>query len=151
MRHSIGMPAPRLVLDTNAALDLWLFDDPRSAALGDAIARGAWQPVTNAACRDEWRRVLRYAAFALDEARIAELEARFDAICESVAATRDAPLPRCRDADDQKFLELARDARAACLVTRDAELLRLARRTQRDAGFTVATPENVPSRPTGSR
>lgn len=134
------MPAPRLVLDTNVALDLWLFDDPCCAGLRDALARGAWQAVTSAACHEEWRRVLRYAALALDEARIADLEARFDALCDFVAVTRDAPLPRCRDADDQKFLELARDAGALLLVTRDAELLRLSRRTQRACGFAVVPP-----------
>ena len=51
-------------------------------------------------------------------------------------------LPRCRDPDDQRFLELARDAGAAALVTRDRELLRLARRTMRMARFDVLTPES---------
>ena len=36
-------------------------------------------------------------------------------------------LPRCRDADDQKFLELAATAGADVLVTKDRELLRMKR------------------------
>ena len=136
------MPLPRLVLDTNAVLDLLLFADPRCEPLRMAIALGTWQPVTNDACRAEWHRVLRYAALALDAARIAGLEAAYDALCEPCIGTRQAPLPRCRDPDDQKFLELARDAGAQWLVTRDDALLRLTRRTQRDCGFAVVTPDD---------
>jgi len=131
----------RLVLDTNAALDLLHFHDARCAGLRDAIARGRATVHTNAACRAEFLRVLRYPALALDPARIGALEAAYDALCLRVDTARDGALPRCRDRDDQAFLELARDARADALLTRDAELLRLARRAQRDAGFTVSVPE----------
>lgn len=137
------MPA-RLVLDTNALLDLWLFDDPRCAFLRDGLAAGTLHIVSNAACRDEFRRVLHYRALALDDARRDALAARFDGECRIVEpAARAEKLPRCRDADDQKFLELARDAGARALVTRDAELLKLARRAHRAAGFAVATPEQL--------
>ena len=130
-----------IVLDTNAALDLFWFDDPRCAALRDALAAGHARLVTRADCRAEFLRVLRYAALALDEAAIARLARDFDDRCETVDGTRDAPLPRCRDRDDQIFLELARDAGAQFLLTRDAQLLRLAARTRRDAGFDIRTPE----------
>ena len=49
-----------------------------------------------------------------------------------------AGLPRCRDKDDQKFLEAALAARADVLVTKDRALLDLARRTAR---FRIVTPE----------
>jgi putative PIN family toxin of toxin-antitoxin system len=134
---------PRLVLDTNAWLDGLVFDDARVAALFASLCAGEVVAVSNPACRDEWRRVLRYPQFALDAARCAELEAAYDALTtrfepgEPLAST----LPRCRDPDDQKFLELARDARAVALLTRDAELLNLSRRAQRDAGFAILLPE----------
>ena len=48
-----------------------------------------------------------------------------------------ARLPRCRDGDDQKFLEAARDARAEFLVTKDKALLGLA------APFRIVTPEGL--------
>ena len=47
-------------------------------------------------------------------------------------------LARCRDPDDQKFLTLAAAVRADCLVTRDRELLRLARRCA--ARFAILRP-----------
>jgi predicted nucleic acid-binding protein len=37
-------------------------------------------------------------------------------------------LPVCTDKDDQKFLELARDANATILITKDKALLKLARK-----------------------
>jgi predicted nucleic acid-binding protein len=109
--------------------------------LRKALAEGRAQAVTSAACSAEWRRVLRYPALALDAATIERLEREHAALCLPVETRREGPLPRCRDGDDQVFLELARDAGAAALLTRDAELLRLSRRTQRDAGFAILPPE----------
>ncbi|KWZ43575.1 MULTISPECIES: PIN domain-containing protein [Burkholderia] len=50
------------------------------------------------------------------------------------------PLPKCKDRDDQKFLELAYAARADWLISKDRALLKLARRTERDFGFRIAQP-----------
>jgi uncharacterized protein len=129
-------PPPRVVLDTNAALDVLCFADPRCAALAAALAAGRVVAVTNAACSAEWRRVLRYPVLGLSAMDIARLEAAHDALCVVIDAALDTRLPRCRDPDDQCFLELARDAGAIALLTRDAELLRLARRVP----FAIVTP-----------
>ena len=50
------------------------------------------------------------------------------------------PLPKCRDRDDQKFLELAHASRADWLVSKDRAVLKLAKRTARDFGFRIAQP-----------
>ena len=50
------------------------------------------------------------------------------------------PLPKCKDRDDQKFLELAHAARANWLVSKDRALLKLDKRTARDFGFRIAQP-----------
>lgn len=57
-----------------------------------------------------------------------------------LSVSSDVTLPRCRDRDDQKFLELAYQAGAVALLTRDDELLRLARRAKRDGLFTILPP-----------
>ena len=54
-----------------------------------------------------------------------------------------AALPVCRDADDQKFLELARACRADFLVTKDLLLLELDRRKARRAPFGIVTPAQL--------
>ena len=46
----------------------------------------------------------------------------------------------CKDADDQKFIDLAIAQRVAALLTRDRALLRLAARARR-FGVVIAPPE----------
>ena len=77
-------------------------------------------------------------ALRLTQADIERLQATHEALCVRIDETRAGDLPRCRDPDDQPFLELARDAGAMALLTRDAQLLRLARRCV----FAIATPES---------
>ena len=50
-------------------------------------------------------------------------------------------LPVCSDKDDQKFLEVARDASADILVTKDKALLKLARKTAQAGLFRIMVPE----------
>jgi predicted nucleic acid-binding protein len=140
-------PAIRLVLDSNACLDLFVFDDPGAAALHAALACGAAQAVDDEVGRAEWLRVLRYPAIGLDAPRIAAAEARHAGLVQRWNGPdrwSGAPaLPRCRDPDDQPFLELAARCAAHALVTRDANLLRLSRRTLAVAGFVVVPPAQI--------
>lgn len=131
-----------LVLDTNVCLDLFVFQDPRWAQLAAAMESGAVQAVTRADCRDEYRLVLHYPHLPLDDSTRPQAAARFDALIRVVApTTRALRLPVCTDRDDQKFLEIARDAGAAVLVTKDKALLKLARRTARENLFRIMAPE----------
>ncbi|MFC5593672.1 PIN domain-containing protein [Lysobacter niastensis] len=139
---------PRIVLDTNACLDLFLFRDARAAALLAAMRSGEVAAVTDSACREEWLRVLRYPQLAIDDAARGAAMSAFDALVRCVDAKEPAgatPLPRCADPDDQKFLSLARDAGAHWLVSRDDELLKLGRRTRRDGLFGIIEPCSWPS------
>jgi putative PIN family toxin of toxin-antitoxin system len=140
----------RIVLDTNVCLDLFVFDDPRSSILMQALQGGTLQAVTRADCRTEWLLVLAYPQFSLDAARQADSSARFDRLITclapdaeampALAARKAVALPRCRDADDQKFLETARDAGAATLLTKDKALLKLAGRCRRAGLFDILLP-----------
>lgn len=136
-----------VVLDTNVCLDLFVFRDPRAARLDAALRSGALRVVCDAHCREEWRCVLAYPQWKLDAATQARHLAQLDALAGADASTLAATLaetprpPRCRDPDDQKFLELAARAGARWLFTRDDALLRLSRRTQREMGLGIMTPE----------
>jgi putative PIN family toxin of toxin-antitoxin system len=138
----IPAPAKPIVIDTNVCLDLFVFRDPRWAPLLAALESGRVRAVTRADCRDEYRIVLHYAHLPLDDATRPHAADRFDALIEVVAPTsRALRLPVCTDRDDQKFLEIARDADAAVLVTKDKALLKLARRTARENLFRIMTPD----------
>ena len=134
---------PRVVLDTNVCLDLFVFADPRCAGLAAALQGGAIEAVTVAACEDEWRMVLGYPQLALEEAVRAHAIAAFDALVRRLPEARMATvrLPRCADPDDQKFLELAACAGARWLLSRDRALLAWNRRCLREHGFAIVTPQ----------
>lgn len=132
----------RLVLDTNVLLDLFVFHDPRWSVLLAALRSGAVHGVTRSDCRQEWLYVLRYPHLPLDDEKRQAATAEFDRLIQmSSAASGAAPLPVCSDRDDQKFLELARDAQASVLVTKDKALLKLARRTAKAGMFRILTPQ----------
>jgi putative PIN family toxin of toxin-antitoxin system len=133
-----------VVFDTNVLVSLYVFADSRFAALRARIESGEWQALTNDSCFGEFRRVLGYPLFALTEDRQQAALAAYQATATHHAATmlsEAVALPRCKDRDDQKFLELARDAGADWLVTADKALLRLARRDRLRGLFRILTPE----------
>lgn len=136
---------PRIVLDTNVCLDLFVFRDAACAPLAAALAAGQVQAVADAACRREWLRVLEYPSVPIRPEQRAGLRERFDAavrmLVELPTADRLAPLPTCRDPDDQKFLELALASGAPWLISKDRDLLKLARRTRRAGLFLILKPE----------
>ncbi len=143
MSAAQGDATPRIVLDTNVCLDLFVFGDPAVAVLRDALSRGDVIGMTDAACLDEWHRVLAYPVLGLgDDAREAPSQA-YDAVMHRHAAERPAiALPRCADPDDQKFLELAAACNARWLLSRDDALLKLARRMQREHGLEILSPRD---------
>lgn len=135
--------APRIVLDSNVCLDLFAFRDPAAAPLLHALREGAVAAVTDAECRAEWQRILDYPKLALGAELRASCLRDYDEWLRpfaGAAAADAAPLPRCADPDDQKFLELAQAAGARWLLSRDHALVVLGRRTARAGLFEIMTP-----------
>lgn len=138
----IPAPVKRIILDTNVCLDLFVFHDPRWAPLLAALESGTVEAVTRADCRDEYLIVLHYSHLPLDEATRPVAAARFDELIKVIAPpVNGVRLPVCTDKDDQKFLELARDAAVDVLVTKDKALLKLARKTAQAGMFKILVPE----------
>ena len=137
-----GLP---IVLDTNAVLSLWMFEDPALARLRTAIEGGAFTLYTRDDCLGELARVLAYSQFQQTPERQAGIAAAYRARCTliDVVATPACELPACLDRDDQKFLELARDSGATVLLTRDKLVLKLGRRPVIAARFAILTPERL--------
>ena len=135
-----------LVLDTNIALDLFVFQDPASEALRAALAavRVGW--LATDAMRAELVRVLTYPQIVqrLDQRALAP-QAVLDAFDAQVCVVAEAPKApvTCKDADDQKFIDLA-VAHQATLVSKDAHILRMARRLAR---LGVAVRRDWPGEP----
>ncbi len=139
---------PALVLDTNTVLALWMFRDPTLDRLRQWIEAGNCRLYSRADALEELRRVLAYRQFGLDDASqqtiISGYRQRLTPCApeaNEVATVAIARLPRCRDADDQKFLEIAVQWGAKHVLTRDKALLRLARQRTIRERFTILTPE----------
>ncbi|WP_217126751.1 PIN domain-containing protein [Hydrogenophilus thiooxidans] len=162
----------RAVLDTNTALALWWFEDQQLTPLVTAITTQRLEPIASPPLIAEWRALVSRlhakettaptesatesavaiappiaGAEAHLSARGIRAHAQFTAWVRPVdhpdaswLATAD--LPRCRDPEDQKFLECAWFHQATWLITRDKALLRLARRLKPGtAPLTIVTPE----------
>lgn len=119
----------RVVLDTNAVLDLLLWHNPEFDLLARAIEGSLVQLVCDDACLRELRTVLRYDKFGLSADDGAALYARYLTQTElsPMPGTPAEGLPRCRDREDQKFFDLAVRAGADLLVSRDRAVLRMGR------------------------
>src|SRR3569623_1127587 len=116
----------RIVLDTNICLDLFVFRDPRWESLLAALKSGAVAAVTRRDCRNEWLFVLEYPHLPLAPISKAAAMAEFDALirCVEVVGAADAArVSVCRDEDELKFLEFARDAQAHVVISKDMALL----------------------------
>jgi uncharacterized protein len=135
----------RVVFDTNVLLSLFVFADSRFAPLRDEIEAGRWQALTSPPCLAEFKRVLGYPLFALSTERQDAACAAYLALARMIDAVpqESVALPKCKDKDDQKFLELARDGHAHWLVTADKALLKLRRGRRLEPLFRIFTPDEI--------
>lgn len=135
----------RLVLDTNVAIDWFVFADPATKRLKEAVVARRVRVLTHECAMQEFRRALGYRSVKLEERRQAQAFEEYCA-CTSVADLAwplsladlrlPANFPRCRDRDDQYFLALAHHARADALASRDKKVLQLRGRVRR-FGLTI--------------
>ncbi|KLD64237.1 toxin [Dyella japonica DSM 16301] len=143
--RAMSKSVPRIVLDTNVALDLFVFRDRACERLKAALEQALVIAVVDEPCREEWQAVLSYPQFGLGEAARQQAMAAFDqavSLLPPAAMTPrpDIKLPRCADPDDQKFLELALASGAQWLLSKDKAVLQLARRTAREGWFQILCP-----------
>ncbi|SAK85047.1 nucleotide-binding protein [Caballeronia catudaia] len=145
MDNSAAPPLPmRVVLDSNVWIDILVFDDPATRPILAALVARTLEALIDERCLRELTRVLDYPQFVRMEVDKTAALATVARLSTLVAATPDEserPLPKCKDRDDQKFLELAHASGAAWLVSKDRAVLKLARRVARDFAFRIAEPK----------
>ena len=119
-----------IVLDTNIALDLLLFADPATQPLSQLLASRQKQWVATVPMRDELARVLDYPLLAArllkHQQTASQVLALWDAQVQLQPVAAKAPYT-CKDADDQKFIDLA-VAHRAPLLSKDRAVLSMAKR-----------------------
>lgn len=141
MAQELAVDTPRVVLDTNAVLDWLVFGDPRIQPVVDALQSDRLRWVACPAMRQELVYMLGHASLARWSPDGPAALAQFDHLAE----IRPDPVanphvgPRCRDADDQIFVDLALTVGARWLLTHDRAVLKLARRAAAN-GLQVVRP-----------
>ena len=133
MTVSVDASPVRVVLDTNIVLDLWLYQDPATPALLEALENKTVQWLATPVMRDELERVLAYAhivqRLALSQLKAEDILAHFDAHAQLMPIAAKAMFV-CKDGDDQKFIDLAAQHQTQ-LISKDKAVLTMRNRMAR--------------------
>ena len=125
-----GASVEPIVIDTNIILDLFVFGDPATAPLRQQLDAGELGWVATQPMRDELERVLAYPQIVprMDfYGRSApEVLGHFDRLVRRVEVAPKTTAT-CKDADDQKFIDLA-VAHGARLLSKDRAVLCMKKR-----------------------
>ena len=121
-----------VIIDTNVVLEWLWFRDPRCDALAQAVGTGQVRWIASAAMHDELVHVLArgIGAGAKGDAGVVLQGWQRWVVPREPDGRTTPPGLRCTDPDDQKFIDLAWQAGASTLLSRDRAVLRLARRAR---------------------
>ncbi len=133
MNVSVDASPVRVVLDTNIVLDLWLYQDPATPALLEALENKSVQWLATPVMRDELERVLAYThivqRLAFSQLTAQDILAHFDAHAQLMPIAAKAMFV-CKDGDDQKFIDLAAQHQTQ-LISKDKAVLTMRNRMAR--------------------
>ena len=122
-----------VVIDTNVALDMWVFKDTRTEDLKNALDKKTLNWIATKAMREELKRVLDYPHIKFRllkmQKTLDDVMANFDALVDIKADASKCKFT-CKDPDDQKFIDLA-VFYSAELISKDKCVLTMKNRLQR--------------------
>jgi putative PIN family toxin of toxin-antitoxin system len=125
-----GLRPVRAVCDTNVVVSALVFADGRLGQIRAAWHSGALVALISKSTVEELIRVLSYPKFRLTLEEQSELLEDYLPYAETAEISNVSfDQVKCRDPDDQKFLDLAVSARADWLITGDSDLLALSEQT----------------------
>ena len=126
-----GLRPVRAVCDTNVVVSALVFATGRLSQFRAAWHTGALIPLVSKSTVEELIRVLNYPKFRLTAEDQSELLGDYLPYAETVEVSNTSvDQLKCRDPDDQKFLDLAIGASADWLITGDPDLLMLSGQTR---------------------
>ena len=127
MRHTV-------VLDTNILLDILVFDDQRAHPLRAALETQLIDAVATQNTVDEFLDVIGRSQFGLDveQQKLIALQWKDWARLIPEQEVMVAPW-KCKDRDDQVFINLAYSLRPATLISKDKQVLKIAKRAIKES------------------
>lgn len=133
-------PRPIVILDTNALLDWRVFKDPTAQPIAEAVLAGHVRWVACPSMEQEWHQV-----WPRSYLKPWQPDPMLTLTVFQQATFVAEPPPcglRCKDPDDQVFIDLAMHVGARWLFSKDAALLKLNKRAFRYKGVQVLTLAN---------
>lgn len=113
-----------VVLDTNVLLDVFVFNDFRTIHLKEALCSGKVTALATPKTIAEFTDVISRPLFCLDESAQANILMQWSSLAKVIPDETLRPSPwKCRDLDDQVFLDLAYTSRPCTLLSKDNEVL----------------------------
>jgi uncharacterized protein len=134
-----------LILDTNVWLDWLVYQDTCVDRLKALHEEGQLTLVATARMRDELADVLQRAflvpVLERKQLKLEQLLAQYDSLVRVHEAPEPCPQLRCRDHDDQMFLDLAAHLKVHALLSKDKLVLKLAKPARKWFGILITRPD----------
>lgn len=133
-----------VVLDTNVLLDVFVFNDFRAIHLKEALISGKVTALATPKTIEELSDVISRPLFALDESAQENILLQWSSLARILSdETLQASPWKCRDPDDQVFLDLAYTSKPCTLISKDNEVLVFSSRASKEqvlitADYTLA-------------
>lgn len=129
--HSLAGP---VVIDTNILLDIFVFQDPAIAPLREALFSGGLDAVCANITLSELSNVLSRDKFKLTREQCEEILRKWQRHSRTVADHEIQASPwKCKDRDDQIFLDLAYTLRPCHLLSKDLQVLKFRKRAAKES------------------
>ena len=130
---------PIVILDTNILLDILVFDDQRAHPLRAALTNQELDALATQETVDELVDVISRPQFSLNKKRQAEILIQWQDWSRLVKQSDLQLAPwKCKDRDDQVFINLAFSYKPSTLISKDKLVLKLAKRAIKD-GVTITS------------
>jgi putative PIN family toxin of toxin-antitoxin system len=133
---------PVVVLDTNILLDVLVFDDSRAHPLRAALIAGDLDAVATEKTLSEFLDVIGREQFSLSQEKQNEIISQWQSWASLINDdVLDVAPWKCKDRDDQVFINLAYTLKPAMLISKDKLVLKIAKRAQKD-GIVITSDHN---------
>ena len=120
---------PIIILDTNILLDILVFDDERAHPLRAALDANQLDAVATDKTFAEFLDVIGREQFSLNEDQQHLIGEQWKKWARIVSDEELCQAPwKCKDRDDQVFINLAYSLRPSALISKDKQVLKIAKR-----------------------
>ncbi len=118
-----------VIFDTNVLLDIFVFNDFRAIQIKTALIDHRVKALATPKTIEEFADVISRPLFSLDQVMQEQILNQWHLLANAIEdeTLRSAPW-QCQDPDDQVFLNLAYTSKPSVLLSKDNELLKLAKK-----------------------